>query len=80
MLAGQIDSQGDFVCCQGTEQCTCSYNTCRCVCCSECIYRRRLRERSAQEAGPQREAPPSPAGCLLVLAAILVSIVLVVIF
>jgi hypothetical protein len=69
------------MCCQGTQQCSCSYHTCRCVCCAECIWRRREREGSAQRATPQREAPPSPAGCLclVVLTVILVSILVAVI-
>jgi hypothetical protein len=61
-LAGQIDSEGDLMCCQGTQQCTCSYYTCQCNCCAECIWRRRERERSAQRTTQRREAPPSPGG------------------
>jgi hypothetical protein len=73
--------KGDFVCCQGTPQCTCSYHTCQCHCCAECNWRRHKREESAQRATPQREAPPSSAGCLclVILSVILVSILVAVI-
>ena len=61
------------MCCQGTQECTCSYYTCQCKCCAECIWRRE-RERSAQRTTPRRKAPPSPGGCqpLIVLTVILV--------
>jgi hypothetical protein len=69
------------MCCQGTQECTCSYFTCQCNCCAECVWRRQERERSAQRTTPRREVPPSPGGCqsLVVLTVILVGILVAVI-
>jgi hypothetical protein len=80
-LIGRIDAQEDLMCCQGTEQCTCSYWTCTCVCCPECIYRRRERERKAQRETPQRKAhrPTSQSKDSSSLAGCLGSVVLIVI-
>ena len=69
------------MCCQGTQQCTCSYHTCR----VRLLRRVHLEEAragaDAQPTTPQREAPPSRAGCLclVVLTVILVSILVAVI-
>lgn len=71
---------GDFMCCQGTQQCTCSYHTCRCVCCAECNWRRSQRERSEQPTTPPSEAPSALACCLslVVLTVVIVVIVAIV--
>lgn len=63
--------------------CHCSYNTCQCVCCPGCVFRRNQREGAAGQAPRQQQASsPSGAsgclGCLVLIVLVIVAIVVIV--
>jgi hypothetical protein len=65
--------------------CHCSYNTCQCVCCPGCVFRRNQREGAAGQAPRQQQqqaSSPSGAsaclGCLLLIVLVIVAIVVIV--
>jgi hypothetical protein len=64
------------MCCQGTQECTCAYYTCRCVCCAECIWRRNQRESASGQTPQQQQAAPS--SCLVSLAGLVLVVLLIV--
>src|SRR5580658_4026895 len=70
------------MCCQGTDQCTCSYYTCRCVCCAECISRRNQRARASSEQTPpppQQQQQSTSSSCLISLAGLVLVVLLIVV-
>jgi hypothetical protein len=64
--------------------CHCSYNTCQCVCCPGCVFRRNQREGAAGQAPRQQQQASSPSGasaclgCLLLIVLVIVAIVVIV--
>jgi hypothetical protein len=62
--------------------CHCSYNTCQCVCCPGCVYRRNQREGAAGQAPRQQQQQASSSsgasGCLVLIVLVIVAIVIIV--
>ncbi len=63
--------------------CHCSYNTCQCVCCPGCVYRRNQREGAAGQAPRQQQqqqasSSSGASGCLVLIVLVIVAIVIIV--